>query len=349
MVRRINQLANSLSLPREQATRFRRTLLRWYDAHKRELPWRGERDPYKIWVSEIMLQQTRVAVVLERYVRFLKRFPTLRALARARVMSVVAEWSGLGYYRRARALHEAARIVVHEHAGRLPQSAAALSRLPGIGRYTSSAIASIAFGEALPVVDGNVERVLQRFYGKSSLGSMEHYYQRAGELLDPRRPGDFNQAMMELGATVCLPFAPVCSECPLARLCRGRRQFNGRPKPTPSRTGARPARKKVRASYRVLLHDGAVCLVERPRNATLMASMWELPQAAPRAPKSAQQVRLRHSITNTDFEIVAHLERLKTELKIQNNSARWIPLSRAGNLPLTGLARKILRRFLLLK
>jgi A/G-specific adenine glycosylase len=331
----------------ERAARFRRALIGWYDAQQRKLPWRGEKDPYRIWISEIMLQQTRVAVVLDRYVRFLKRFPTVESLARAQVASVVAEWSGLGYYRRARMLHAGARIVVREHGGRLPQSAAALKGLPGIGRYTSAAIASIAFGEALPVVDGNVERVLQRFYGESSLGNLEHYYQRAGELLDRRRPGDFNQAMMELGATVCLPFAPRCSACPLASLCRGRKQFSGAGKAP--RRGAHAARNKVRSFYRVLLHDRQVCLVQRDPSATLMASMWELPQGERRGTASAQAVRLRHSITTTDFEIFAQLEQRKEKPRMKDPSARWVPLARVDRLPLTGLTRKILRRFSLLK
>jgi A/G-specific adenine glycosylase len=350
MVRQRNKQrsANNRTLQREQAAGFGRALLTWYDGHKRELPWRGESDPYKIWVSEIMLQQTRVAVVLDRYVRFLKRFPTVHALARAQVASVVAEWSGLGYYRRARALHAAARIVAREHGGRLPQSATALKTLPGIGRYTSAAIASIAFGESVPVVDGNVERVLQRFYGERAPGSLEHYYQLAGELLDQRRPGDFNQAMMELGATVCLPFVPLCSNCPLARLCRGREQFNGSRKLQPSSAPV-AARKKVRAWYRVLLHDEKVLLVQRPASATLMASMWEPPQAVRNTMKSARQVRLRHSITNTDFEIFAQLEPRAEKLKMRDLSARWVPLARIDRLPLTGLTRKILRGFSLLK
>jgi A/G-specific adenine glycosylase len=351
MARHLNgRLANGSVRRRGKASRFRRALLGWYDAHKRDLPWRGEKDPYKIWVSEIMLQQTRVAVVLDRYARFLKRFPTVQVLARARVTSVVAEWSGLGYYRRARALHAAARIVVRQHGGRLPRSAAALTLLPGVGRYTSAAIASIAFGEALPVVDGNVERVLQRFCAESSLRYLEHYYERAAELLDPRRPGDFNQAMMELGATVCLPFAPLCSECPLARLCRGRRQFSGSRKlPPDERPRPAPPRRKLRAGYRVLLHEGQVCLVQRDRSAALMPSMWELPEGGSKVARSAQQLRLRHSITNTDFEILAHLEPQKEKPKIQEIAARWVPLARVNRLPLTGLTRKILQRFSLVE
>ena len=312
-------------------------------------------DPYKIWVSEIMLQQTRVAVVLERYPRFLARFPTIAALAAARVTSVLAEWSGLGYYRRARAMHATARLVLRKHSGKLPSTAEALRELPGVGRYTAAAIASIAYGERVAVVDGNVERVLQRLYSRSAIRigtrtrirTHEDYWRRAEELLDPRRPGDFNQAMMELGATVCLPATPRCFECPLKHLCRGRVRFqrpHGRTRPE-----ATASRKKVRAGYRVLLDGGRVYMLQRPKDAALMPSMWELPPANGTKPKAETSIRLKHAITDTDFEIVAHLERTTRTRKMNGEGpARWVELSNAGELPLTGLTRKILRGFSLL-
>jgi A/G-specific adenine glycosylase len=219
-----------------------------------------------------------------------------------------------------------------------------------IGRYTSSAIASIAFGEAVPVVDGNVERVLQRFYGPSSIRNHEDCWRRAGELLHTERPGDFNQAMMELGATVCLPKMPLCSACPLAQLCRGRKQFTSSRKlrmPT-----APESRRKVRSAYQVRLHQSCVYLVQRPASATLMPSMWELPQHSGKTEKSASCVRLRHSITKTDFQIVACLEQekeaVRAKVHAQESSARWINIQRLNRLPLTGLTRKILQRFSLL-
>src|SRR5689334_7817852 len=176
---------------------FRRKLLQWYDAHARALPWREDRDPYRVWVSEIMLQQTRVAAVIEHYLEFLRRFPTVQKLAGAREASVLAAWSGLGYYRRARMLHAAAKVVARERAGKFPTTAAGWRELPGIGRYTSAAIASIAFREPIAVVDGNVERVLQRVSGDRLSG--EKVWIAAEDVLDRERPGDFNQAMMELG------------------------------------------------------------------------------------------------------------------------------------------------------
>lgn len=337
-----SQVAKHANLPR-----MRRALLRWYDLSQRALPWRGESDPYKIWVSEVMLQQTRVAVVLERYPRFLMRFPTVEALAAARAANVLAEWSGLGYYRRARAMHAAARLIVRHHCGELPRSAESLRHLPGIGRYTAAAIASIAYGEPVAVVDGNVERVLLRLYGRSSMRAREDCWRRAEDLLDRKRPGDSNQALMELGATVCLPGTPRCYECPLTQFCQGRKQFKGVERRRPT---LKASRNKIRANYRVLLHGTRVYLVQRPADATLMPSMWELPISNGRIAKPPTSMRLRHTITNTDFDIVAQLERQKNGQRTtaRRRAGRWVKLGGLNQLPLTGLARKILRRFSLL-
>ena len=209
-----------LPLAPAEIRKLRRALLRWYDQHRRDLPWRRDADPYRVWVSEIMLQQTRVAAVLDHYARFMERFPTVQVLAAAREASVLAAWSGLGYYNRARRMHQAAKVIVRERHGKFPQTAEDWRELPGIGRYTAAAIASIAFGEAVAVVDGNVERVLSRFHGQDE--SREGAWQQAEALLDHRRPGDFNQAMMELGAVVCTPRAPQCLLCPLNTWCVSR-------------------------------------------------------------------------------------------------------------------------------
>ena len=198
---------------------LRRALLEWYDQNRRDLPWRNTRDPYRIWVSEIMLQQTRVAAVLPSYGKFLQRFPSTEKLASARVASVLAEWSGLGYYRRARNLHAAAKVIMHEFAGKFPDHSDEWRKLPGIGRYTAAAIASISLEEPVAVLDGNVDRVLRRLlHSASSSQSLK----AAQELLDRTRPGDFNQAIMELGATACLPGEPLCSRCPVSSFCRTR-------------------------------------------------------------------------------------------------------------------------------
>ena len=313
---------------------MRVALLRWYGRHRRALPWRATRDPYRIWVSEIMLQQTRVAAVLEHYRRFLQRFPDVDALARARESSVLAAWSGLGYYRRARALHAAARLLVRDLGGRFPRTAEGLRALPGIGRYTAAAIASIAFGEPQAVVDGNVERVLGRLTGRRLPAAQA--WELAAQLLDRPRPGDFNQAMMELGATLCLPREPQCPRCPLARWCRSRGAL------APAAT---PPRRRAQVAYRLALRDGAVLLRRRPAGASLMPGMWELPAARlPRSSATSAVLRLRHSITITDYEVTV----LRSP-RGPAGGALWVPRSRLSRLPLTGLARKILQRSGLLR
>jgi A/G-specific adenine glycosylase len=309
------------------AAQIRRPLLRWYDRAKRDLPWRGERDPYRVWVSEIMLQQTRVAVVIPYYDRFIRRFPTVRDLAEAGESEVLALWSGLGYYRRARMLHQAAKQVVTEHDGRLPASTSALRRLAGIGRYTAAAIASICFAERAAVVDGNVERVLERLHGRT-LSAAEHW-EEAGKLISPSRPGDFNQAMMELGATVCTPASPQCGQCPLRALCRQKGTLG---------SVRRSARRKRRLIYVLDTTSDRVRLVQRKNAEPLMPNMWELP-----AGDDADDVafRLRHSITSTDYAVEVRHGRAR--------AGKYVALSQLAHLPLTGLTRKILRKAELLK
>jgi A/G-specific adenine glycosylase len=307
--------------------RFRRGLLDWYGQRKRDLPWRKDRDPYRVWLSEIMLQQTRVAAVVDHYQRFLGRFLTIEKLAAARESSVLAAWSGLGYYRRARMLHAAAKTIVKEHAGKFPASAEALRALPGIGRYTAAAVASIAFDEATAVVDGNVERVLRRVQGTNLDG--EDLWRAAGDLLDRRRPGDFNQAMMELGATLCLPRQPQCLLCPVSNLCATRGELQ--------QTEKTPRQKKREIRYAFDSRDGVIFLVKRPKNATLMPGMWEFPEIAD-ANGTAAWLTLRHSITVTDYVV-----RVTRGPAPNGADGRWVRKSRVATLPLTGLARKILR------
>jgi A/G-specific adenine glycosylase len=314
----------------EDATRkrhFRRRLLGWYQRNRRDLPWRRDRDPYRVWLSEIMLQQTRVAAVVEHYQRFLLRFPTIEKLAAARESSVLAAWSGLGYYRRARMLHSAAKEIVREHAGKFPASAEGLRALPGIGRYTAAAIASIVFGEPVAVVDGNVERVLGRVLGKSLAG--EKLWQAAQELLSPTRPGNFNQAMMELGATVCLPRQPRCPACPVFGLCATRGEWKT--------TAKRTRQRKREVHYALNRRNGSVFLVQRPGDASLMPGMWELPEI--QGTNSAHEVwlTLRHSITATDYTV--RVLRIPASPEV---SGKWVLKPRLATLPLTGLARKIL-------
>lgn len=309
----------------QQLRGFRQRLLRWFDREQRKLPWRGEADPYRILVSEIMLQQTRVAVVQERYRDFLRQFPTVQKLAQAREQTVLAAWSGLGYYRRARALHAAAKKVAAN--GGFPANAALLQELPGVGRYTAAAVASIAYGEAVPVVDGNVKRVLERVTGRRL--SEEENWRIAGELLLPLRPGDFNQAMMELGAMICVPGDPRCERCPVEALCAGRGVVA-------TRQSAK--RRKAVLRYTFAMKRGRVFLQQRPRDASLMAGMWELPELVG-SPADVQAIaELRHSITTTDYKVLVY-----TGSDV-GRDGKWVPLNRVDRVALTGLAKKVLRR-----
>lgn len=315
--------------------RFRRALLAWYDANSRDLPWRRTRDPYAIWLSEIMLQQTRVNAVIEHYKRFLERFPNIAALAAASVNDVLAAWSGLGYYRRARMLHQCAREIVAQHGSRFPQTAEALRELPGIGRYTAAAIASIAFGEPVAVVDGNVERVLQRLGGR--VLNAQQCWQRAQERLAPERPGDFNQAVMELGATVCLPREPRCLICPIRQWCAAQGEI--------PRLYAAPRQQRKQIWCALDRRDGHVRLVRRPPNASLMAGMWELPQWTELPHVAAQDAHwrtFRHSITVTDYTIHV-LRDWAQKGSAPRPRGNWIAIDAIPTLPITGLTRKILK------
>jgi A/G-specific adenine glycosylase len=325
---------------------FRRSLLRWYDLNRRDLPWRKTRDPYRIWISEIMLQQTRVAAVLEHYRLFLRRFPNIRALARAPESAVLAAWSGLGYYRRARMMRLCAQHIVQEHKGRFPRTSGELRSLPGIGRYTAAAIASIAFGSPIAVVDGNVERVLERLSGEKLL--MKDHWQRAQELLTTACPGDHNQAMMELGATVCTPRRPTCTSCPIRKWCATKGEIRAigsmeRRPPAPGRANESPmplslagTQTKKELWCTLAQHDGHIRLVQRPQDASLMAAMWELPQS-PKAsrPASPPWRTFRHSITTTDYTV--HVIRQPA------GKGKWVPAANLPQMPITGLTRKILK------
>ena len=340
----------------EQVAQFRKKLMTWYRVHARELPWRGVTDPYQTWVSEVMLQQTRVAAVIDKYHEFLKRFPTILALALASETEVLAAWSGLGYYRRARMLHKAARFITEERAGVLPTSSVELRTLPGIGEYTCAAIASIAFGESIAVVDGNVERVLLRITGRPELTTAagRAFVQRQANALVPPKPaknsnnaaGDHNQAMMELGATICLPRAPLCLQCPVYGLCRTRGEHV---------TAARKAQRSKPAAYLLSLRKRGVVtevlLQQRPDDASLMPGMLELPPLPQDAvAKREPLLRVRHAITNTNYYVQVFAPKsprdrsLRRAVPSANGDLRWVRTSRLLQMPLTGLARKVLQR-----
>ena len=305
---------------------FGEALAAWYGRHGRDLPWRRDADPYRVWISEIMLQQTRVAAVIPYYERFLRRFPTVRHLARAKESSVLAAWSGLGYYRRARMLHQAAKQIAGEMRGVFPRTLDGWLALPGIGAYTAAAVTSIAFDVPAAAVDGNVERVLRRITGRER--TRKQAFAAADEMLNHAAPGDHNQAMMELGATVCLPKTPLCGQCPVVDFCATR----GAQPP-----GEREVRNRRQVAYGLSRRNGSVYLVHRPADATLMAGMWELPQLEA-APATSPLLKVRHSITNTDYEVTVY-DRARPSAK----NGRWVPLRSLSKLPLTGLTRKVLR------
>lgn len=338
---------------------FRRALGGWYKRHARVLPWRESADPYKVWVSEIMLQQTRVAAVIEHYTAFMRRFPTVVALALAEEAEVLAAWSGLGYYRRARMLHKAAQFCTREMGGVLPRGSTELRTLPGVGEYTSAAIASIAFGESIAVVDGNVERVVFRVMGLDediTARGRALVRQVAGALVPPKRvltriegvrekvnaAGDHNQAMMELGAMICLPRNPLCLDCPVYAFCRTRGEHVTVPK---GKQQSRPA------DYLLALRkDGTateVLLVQRAPEASLMAGMFELPSLPIAAAGDLEpMLRLRHSITNTNFyvQVFSDTRELRREIVAGEKDLHWVRTGKLGELPLTGLCRKVLMR-----
>ena len=263
-------------MTRTELARLRETLLSWYDEHARDLPWRQRSgagvDPYMVWVSEVMLQQTRVETVRPFFERWLKEFPDLESLATASQDQVLRAWEGLGYYSRARNLHAAVREVVMRY-GAVPSDPEALRSLPGIGRYTAGAIASIAFGREAPVVDGNVKRVFARLLDRGEPTDAE-LWDLAGRLVVGERPGDLNQALMELGATVCLPKSPGCHSCPINGFCDALARGTVDRRPSPKRRGALPIEHHGVATIR---RNGTYLLVRRPEDSRL-GGMWGFPE-----------------------------------------------------------------------
>jgi A/G-specific adenine glycosylase len=271
-------VSTSVSAARRRAITTR--LLEWYEQHRRDLPWRRQRDPYAIWVSEVMLQQTQVATVTPYYERWMQRFPTVRALASADEDAVLGVWQGLGYYSRARRLLAGARTLVLHHAGKVPSTVAELRRVPGIGAYSAGAIASIAYGAREPAVDGNAARVLGRLQYVVGDPKRTDVAQRlsaiARTLVPPDRPGDFNQALMELGATVCAPREPDCPRCPLEQLCRARRE---RRTDSIVPAAVRPRKLRVHMVAAVVFRAGRVLVIREDDEAPRWAGLWKFPDA----------------------------------------------------------------------
>lgn len=275
MPRRASSPTDSIAIDPALVRRIRKKLLRWYDEERRRLPWRETPSAYGTLVSEFMLQQTQVSTVVPYFERFLKRFPSFKALAKAPEGEVLAAWSGLGYYRRARALRRTAEQVVRLHGGTLPKDPTALLALPGLGKYTVAAVGSIALGLKLAAVDGNVRRVMARLFALEGAAASDRSVERHAEaLLAASRPGDWNQAVMELGATVCTPRNPRCLVCPLQADCRARGE--GRPEAYP-KTKKQPSIRIVHEIAVAAMKDGKVLMLQRGEEGAF-AGMWELPR-----------------------------------------------------------------------
>ena len=326
-------------MTRAQISRIRRTLLRWYAKAKRDLPWRGSRDPYGIWLSEVMLQQTRAAAVVPYYRRFLLRFPSPRELAAAPEADVLAHWAGLGYYSRARNLRRAAQSIVER--GAFPSDYDSIRALPGAGAYTAAAVASIAFGASHAVLDGNVLRVLSRFTAESgpvgAASTRERLRVVAQSLLDPNHPGDFNQALMELGATLCAPGNPACTECPLSRECLANR--SGRQREFPVK---KPQKKIVETAKLLLViqQSESVLFWQRPVGDKRLGGFWELPEPAqlPDAKLSKCLGSVPHGIMRTKYVC----EVWEASLTEAPEGFRWLNRNLLGTMPISAMAGKAL-------
>jgi A/G-specific adenine glycosylase len=316
---------------------FRAALIGWFERHKRDLPWRRTRDPYAIWISEIMLQQTRVAAVIPYYERFLRSFPDYHALAAASEQDLLAHWAGLGYYHRARNLQRAAQLF--RESGGFPQTHAAIAAVPGVGEYTSAAVASIAFDLPHAAVDGNVLRVLSRFFADEvDIGSTvgrKHFTDMADQLLDREQPGTFNQAMMELGATICLPKNPQCLLCPVTKLCRARQ--SGRSQEFPVKLRNAKSVSEERTLFWIE-NAGRILLWQRPADARLMPGFWELPEPAqlPATEPGEKLGEFRHGITFHDYRCRVH----RAEIPEICGKCSWVPLEELARLPVSTLLKK---------
>ncbi len=319
---------------------FRFALLNWFQAGHRDLPWRATRDPYAIWLSEIMLQQTRAAAAIPYYTRFLALFPDAASLAQAPEPEVLAAWSGLGYYHRARNLRKAAQAIAE--AGPFPSTHEAIRALPGVGDYTAAAVASIAFGLRHAVLDGNVLRVIARLNadgGDTGAGvTRKRFQQLATDWLDPQHPGAFNQAMMELGATVCLPRNPQCLVCPVAEFCEARQTGTQAQYPVK----ARKAEPLIAASELLFLERaGKIAMKQRAEDASLMAGFWELPEASdfPGAGAREELGSFRHTIVNTRWSVHVFRAQLPRNGRLPRG-VQWITAEALSKLPVTTVTRK---------
>jgi A/G-specific adenine glycosylase len=320
---------------------IRTSLLRWYRKYKRDLPWRRTQDPYRIWISEIMLQQTRVAAVIPYYHRFLTLFPDAAALASAPEQELLAAWAGLGYYSRARNLQKAARAIVE--LPDFPNDYPALLQLPGVGDYTAAAVASIAFGMPHAVLDGNVLRVLSRMTAERGNIKSDAIRKKlralAEALLDRQRPGEFNQALMELGATVCVPKQPLCGDCPVRPQCQARQQGIENQLPL---SGVRPSAIQRELHLLVIERAGKILLWQRPSHSRRLPGFWEIPERhqVPDADIHAEVAGFRHTIVHTTYLVQVY----RASVRSCPSGFRWLAQSNLAGIPLSTTTRKALAR-----
>ncbi len=338
-----------------------RLLLAWYDQAGRDLPWRHTRDPYRIWLSEIMLQQTGVGTVIPYYERFLAAYPTVAALAKAEAEEVVELWAGLGYYSRARNLHAAARAVVERHGGVFPADLVGLQTLPGVGRSTAGAILSIAFDTPAPILDGNVRRVLCRLFALAEdprrPAAERKLWAWAAALTPTDRPHDYAQAIMDLGATLCTPKKPDCRRCPLAALCQARAQGLERELPLAGRKKAVPTMVQVAL---LLEREGSFLVRRRPLSG-MLGGLWEFPTAAVAegaAPLSAADAllaelglqmplaeagRVAHAYSHFRLDLCLYRGQVDAFGRVSEGAERWVDVPGLQELPLHGAHKKALK------
>ncbi len=336
-------------------------LLRWYGRHQRKLPWRDHPDPYRVWLSELMLQQTQVQTVIPYFERFIEHLPDVDAVANATEQEVLTLWSGLGYYRRARSFHAAAKTIAFELGGRFPEDVAGWLRLPGVGRYTAGAIVSIAFGVRAPILDGNVARVLSRVcevHGNPRKGeSKRRLWELATEILPDRSISEFNQALMELGALVCVPRNPRCVICPLRDTCAAKRL--GLEQTLPELP---PPKKSVHVTLAAaVIEEKGKLLVYRREGVELMKNMWEFPEAEcrdgedPRAALAREArekygldltpgrelAKVKHSIMNRRIDLRAYAAKLESRPP-RIGKRKWVSPEELLNLPTSSMIHKVL-------